>query len=327
MTRGLVVALLVCGGLAAPPGAEGQTAPRVYRIGVLSVPEPPAPSDRASVVARLPLAMRDLGYVEGQNLLLEQRYASGQHQRLAGLARELVQLQMDVIVAIGNEAIQAARDATKTIPIVMLGGAVLARGFVASLAQPGGNVTGVAITETSLADKRLELLREAVPSASRIAVLAVPADFNEVQLRDAEKAAASLGVTLVVAQARDGDYERAFARMVAERAQALLVLASPILNRDRGRIIELAVRHRLPAIYQWREHAEEGGLMAYGSSAEALQRRMAAYVDRILKGARPADLPVEQPTVYELVVNLKTARALGLTMPRALLLRADHVIQ
>ena len=215
----------------------------MYRVGILSVPEPPVPSDRASVVARLPLAIRELGYVEGQNLLVEQRFAGGQHQRLAGLARELVQLQMDVIVAIGNEAIQAARDATKTIPIVMLGGSVVARGFVASLAQPGGNVTGVAITETSLADKRLELLKEAVPAATRIAVLAVPADFNEAQLRDAEKAAASLGVTLVVVHMRDADYERAFTRMVSERAQALLVLASPILNRDRGRIIELAARH------------------------------------------------------------------------------------
>jgi putative tryptophan/tyrosine transport system substrate-binding protein len=298
MTRWLALALLVCSSLAAPPGAGAQTAARVYRVGILSVPVPPVPSDRASVVARLPLAIR-----------------------------ELVQLQMDVIVAIGNGAIQAARDATKTIPIVMLGGAVVARGFVASLAQPGGNVTGVAITETSLADKRLELLKEAVPAATRIAVLAVPADFNETQLRDAEKAAASLGVTLIVVHMRDADYERAFTRMVSERAHALLVLASPILNRDRGRIIELAARHRLPAIYQWGVHAVEGGLMAYGSSLDALQRRMAAYVDRILKGARPADLPVEQPTVYELTVNLKTARALGLTLPRTLLLRADQVIQ
>jgi putative ABC transport system substrate-binding protein len=299
----------------------------VYRVGILAVPARAAASDRASAAARLPLALRELGYVEGQNLHLEQRFAGGQHQRLAGLARELVQLRMDVIVAIGNEAIQAAMDETKTIPIVMLGGSVVARGFVASLAQPGGNVTGVAITETSLADKRLELLKEAVPGAGRIAVLAVVADFNETQLRDAEKAAGPLGVTLVVVQIRDTDYERAFTRMVAERAQALLVLASPILNRDRARIIELAARHRLPAIYQWREHAEEGGLMAYGSSAETLQRRMAAYVDRILKGARPADLPVEQPTVYELIVNLKTARVLGLTLPQTLLFRADQVIQ
>jgi putative ABC transport system substrate-binding protein len=327
VTRRLALVLLVLGVLAAPPGAGGQTAPRVFRVGILAVPVRPTPADRTSAAARLPLALRELGYVEGQDLHVEQRWAGGQHQRLAGLARELVQLRMDVIVAIGNEAIQAAMDATKTIPIVMLGGSVVARGFVASLAQPGGNVTGVAITETSLADKRLELLKEAVPAATRIAVLTVPADFNETQLRDAEKAAGSLGVTLVVVQVRDADYERAFTRMVAERAQALLVLASPILNRDRARIIELAARHRLPAIYQWREHAEEGGLMAYGSSAETLLRRMAAYVDRILKGARPADLPVEQPTVYELIVNLKTARALGLTLPQTLLFRADQVIQ
>jgi putative ABC transport system substrate-binding protein len=324
--RRRALALLFLGVLAAPSGAGGQVSARVYRVGILSVAAP-APSDRASAAARLPLALRELGYVEGQNLLLEQRSAGGQHQRLPGLARELVHLRMDVIVAIGNEAIQAARDATKTIPIVMLGGSVVARGFVASLAQPGGNITGVAITETTLADKRLELLKEAVPLAIRIAVLSVAADFNETQLREAEKAAASLGVTLIVVQVRDADYERAFTRMVAERAQALLVLSSPILNRDRGRIIELAARHRLPAIYQWREHAEEGGLMAYGSNSGALQRRMAAYVDRLLKGARPAELPVEQPTVYELSLNLKTARTLGLTLPQTLLLRADEVIQ
>jgi putative ABC transport system substrate-binding protein len=327
MRRLAPVLLVVLGLLAAPPGAGGQTAARVHRVGVLTVPAPPPPSDRASAAALLPPALRELGYVQGQNLLLDQRSAGGQHQRLAGLARELVQLRTDVIVAIGNEAIQAAMDATKTIPIVMLGGSVVARGFVTSLAQPGGNVTGVAITETTLADKRLELLKEAVPLATRIAVLAVPADYNETQLREAETGAAPLRVTLVVVHVRDADYERAFAQMVAERAQALFVLSSPILNRDRGRIIALAARHRLPAIYQWRHHAEEGGLMAYGSNLDTLFRRIAAYVDRILKGARPAELPVEQPTVYELTVNLKTARALGLTLPQSLLLRADEVIQ
>jgi putative ABC transport system substrate-binding protein len=299
----------------------------VYRVGVLTVPAPPEPSDRANAATLLPSAFRELGYVPGQNLVLDHRSAGGRHERLAGLARELVQLRMDVIVAIGNEAIDAARNATTTIPIVMLGGSVVARGLVASLAQPGGNVTGVAITETSLADKRLELLKEAVPFATRIAILSVPADFNEVQLQEAERAAAPLGLTLVVVPVRDGNYERAFGRMVAERAQALLVLASPIMNRDRARIIELAARHRLPAIYQFRHHVAEGGLMAYGSNLAALFRRMAAYVDRILKGARPAELPVEQPTVYELSVNLKTARTLGLTLPQTLLLRADEVVQ
>jgi putative ABC transport system substrate-binding protein len=234
---------------------------------------------------------------------------------------------MDVIVAVGNEATQAAKDATKTIPIVMLGGSVVERGFVASLAQPGGNITGVAISETTLAAKRLALLKEALPRATRIAVLATAEEYNQTQLREAAEAAASLGVTLVVVKVQDADYGRAFARMASDRAQALFVFSSPLLHRDRRRIIELAAKHRLPAIYQWREHAMEGGLMAYGSSLSGLSRRMAAYVDRILKGASPADLPVEQPTVYELAVNLKTARALGLTIPPSVLARANEVVE
>jgi putative ABC transport system substrate-binding protein len=313
--------------LAAPLAAEAQPAGRVYRVGILLEPAPPTPSDRATQSFLVPAALRELGYAEGQNLLVERRFAAGKWDRLSGLARELVQLRVDVIVAISNEATQAAKDATKTIPIVMLGGSVVERGFVESLAQPRGNITGVAISETTLAAKRLELLKAAVPHATRIAVLGSGAENQVTQLREAEEAAASLGVTLVVADVRDADYDRAFARMVSERAQALSVFASPLLHRDRRRIIELATKHRLPAIYQWREHAEEGGLMAYGSSLSGLARRLAAYVDRILKGARPADLPVEQPTVYELVINLKTAKALGLTIPPSVLARADEVIE
>ena len=275
----------------------------------------------------VPMALGELGYVEGQNLLVERRFAGGKTDRLPRLARELVQLRVDVIVAVSNEAIQATKDATNTIPIVMIGGSVVARGFVASLAQPGGNITGVVMTETTLAAKRLELLKEAAPRAVRIAILAASEEDHETQLREAKEAAASLGVTLIVVEVRGGDYGSAFAKMVSERAQALFVFSSPLLNRDRRRIIELAARHRLPAIYQWREHAEEGGLMAYGSNLSELSRRMAAYVDRILKGARPADLAVEQPTVYELVVNLKTAKTLGLTIPPSVLARADQVIQ
>jgi putative ABC transport system substrate-binding protein len=313
--------------LAGPLAAEAPPAERVYRVGILMAAAAPSPSDRVTMSLLVPAALRELGYAEGQNLLVERRFAGGKRDRLPGLARELVELRVDVIVAISNEAIQAAKDATTTIPIVMLGGSVVARGFVASLAQPGGNVTGVTISETTLAAKRLELLKEAVPRATRIAVLASGEEYNQPQRQEAEKAAASLGVTLVVVDVRGADYGSAFARMVSERAQALFVLSSPLLHRDRTRIIELAARHRLPAIYQWREHAQEGGLMAYGTNVSGLSQRMAVYADRILKGASPAALPVEQPTVYELVINLKTARALGLTIPPSVLARADHVIR
>jgi putative ABC transport system substrate-binding protein len=319
----------VVGGItvfAAPFAAGAQQAGKVYRVGIL-IPGAHAPSDRATISFLVPAALRELGYVEGQNLLVERRYAGGKPDRLPTLARELVQLRVDVIVAVSNEAIKAAKDVTKTIPIVMIGGSVVAQGFVASLAQPGGNVTGVAITETTLAAKRLELLKEAVPRATRIALLATVEEFQKPQLQEAEEAAAPLGITLVVVEVRSADYRGAFDRVVSERAQALLVFSSPLLHRDRSRIIELAAKHRLPAMYQWREHTEEGGLMSFGSNLTGLSRRMATYVDRILKGARPAELAVEQPTVYELVINLKTAKALGLTIPPSLLLRADQVIE
>ena len=325
LTRLTVLALAVAL-FAAPIGAEAQPARRARRVGIL-IPGVPAPSDRATVSFQVPAALRDLGYVEGQNLVIERRYAGGSRDRLSGLARELVQLPVDVIVAISNEAIQAARQATKTIPIVMLGGSVVEQGFVVSLAQPGGNVTGVAISETTLAAKRLELLKEAVPSVTRIAVLARGDEYNLTQVREAKEAAASLGVTLVIVEVRGADYGSAFAWIISEHVQALFVLSSPLLHRDRTRIIELAGKHRLPTIYQWREHAQEGGLMAYGTSLLGLSQRMASYVDRILKGTSPAALAVEQPTVYELVINLKTAKALGLTIPPAVLARADELIQ
>ena len=313
--------------LAEPFAAEAQPAGRIYRLGIIMAPAPPPSSDRATMSFLVPEALRELGYVEGRNLVVERRFAGGKRDRLAGLAQELVQLRVDVIVAISNEAIEATRAATRTIPIVMLGGAVVARGFVTNLAQPGGNITGVAITETTLAAKRLELLKEAVPRATRIAILATAEEYQQPQRQEAEEAAAALGITLAVVEARNGDYERAFARMASERAQALFVFSSPILHRDRSRIIALAAQHRLPAIYQWREHAEEGGLMSYGSKLVTLSRRIAAYVDRILKGASPGGLAVEQPAIYELVVNLKTAKTLGLTIPPAVLARADEIIQ
>ena len=232
-----------------------------------------------------------------------------------------------MIVAV-SVAVDAAKDATKTIPIVM--GIVddpVGRGVVSSLARPGGNVTGVTYSVgPEIHQKRLALLKEAVPRAARIAGLAVR-DTRQSTRQATQQAASLLGVKLIVVEVRNAEYERGFATVAAERADALVVMASAILTNDRRRIIELAARHRLPAIYEWPESADEGGLMAYGASVRDLFRRVAAFVDRIFKGARPAELPVEQPTVFELVINLATAKALGLTIPPSLLARADQVIE
>ena len=313
--------------LAAPPVASAQDAGRVYRLGILSPSPMPDPAV-ATTPNLVPSALRELGYVEGRNLVVVRRFAEGQVDRLPDLARDLIQQRVDVIVAV-SEAIRAARDATTSIPIVMgFGFNPVEQGFVASLARPGGNITGVLYApEGQLVGKRLELIREAIPRATRIAVLATRDSDSRAQLSAARKAAPALGVKLVVVELQGADYDRAFATMVAERAEALFILSSTTLNRDRRQIIERAAQHRLPAMYEWREQAEVGGLMSYGGSLIVLSRRVAAYVDKIFKGAKPADLPVERPTTYDLVINLKTARALGLTIPPSLLSRADQVIE
>jgi ABC-type uncharacterized transport system substrate-binding protein len=316
------------GFLAAPLAAGAQQARRVYRVGILSPGGVPYPSV-ATAPNLVPMVLRELGYVEGRNLVVERRFADGQFDRLPGLARELVQLQADVILATGAEATQAARGATATIPIVMIVGVdPVARGWVTSLSRPGGNVTGLTVVAgTVLAGKRLELIKEAVPRATRIAVLGTGEFLSGPQAQEAEKAAATLRVKLVVVQVQGTDYDRAFGTMVAERADALFVLMSPVFTRDRKQIIERAAKYRLPAIYEWREHVEVGGLMSYGGSIGELSRSAAVYMDKILKGAKPAELPVEQPTKFELVINLKTAKTLGLTIPPSLLARADQVIE
>jgi len=313
--------------LAAPLAAEAQQAGKVYRLGILSPGGRPLPGT-SSGHFQLIEVLRERGYVEGQNLVVERRYAEGKTDRLPELARELVRIPVDVIVAVGGTAIDVAKDATKTIPIVM-GFATdpVGRGLVSSLARPGGNITGVSISAgPEISQKRLELLKEAVPRAARIAGLAA-GDTAQIIRQETQKAASSLGVKLIVVEVRGAEYERAFATMVAERADALAVVGSAILNTDRRRIIELAARHRLPASYEWREHAEDGGPMAYGANNRDLYRRVATFVDRIFKGANPATLPVEQPTVFELVVNLRTAKALALTIPSSVLRRADHIIE
>jgi putative ABC transport system substrate-binding protein len=277
----------------------------------------------------VPKLLRDSGYVEGRNLQVERRFAEGKLDRLPQLAKELVDLRMDVIVAVSPTAIKPAQEATKSIPIVMgFGKDPVRDGFIASLARPGGNITGVVVApEDVLAGKRLELIKEAVPRAGSVAVLATRESSSRLQIQEAEKVASLLGIRLLIVELQNSDYDEAFTNMTAQRANALFVLASPILNAGRDRIIQLAAKHRLPAIYEWPEHAEVGGMMAYGSSLAGLSRRVAWYVERILKGTKPADLPVEQPTRFELVINLKTAKEIGLTIPPNVLARADKVIR
>ena len=327
VTRRAFLGTLAGGLLAAPLAVEAQPASKVFRLGTLNLGAPPASGTydaRRDVV----VVLQDLGYVEGRNLAVERRYADGLVERLPTLAAELVQRHVDVIVAGGTAAVRAAQGATKAIPVVFIiaGQDPVELGLTPSMARPGGNVTGVVLGSV-LAGKRLELLKEAVPRATRIAMLATGDAAFQIQVKEAERAAALLGVRLVVVEAKAHDYERAFTTMRGERADALFVGASPTLHADRGRIIELAARYRLPAIYQWAEHVEEGGLMAYGASGRWAAQRAAAYVDRVLKGANPADLPIEQATAVTLAFNLKTAKALGLTIPQSLLQRADQVIE
>ena len=327
--QALIAAIALCATLSAPGShASAQTARGVYRLGFLSPSgtlEPSIPGT-ANLVPKL---LRDSGYVEGRNLEVQRRFADGRIDRLPQLAKELVDLRMDVIVAVSPTAIKPALDTTKTIPIVMgFGKDPVRDGFITSLAKPGGNITGVVVApEDVLAGKRLELIKEAVPRAETIALLATNEPSSRLQIQEAQKAAPALGVKALVIELQDADYDKAFQSMIAKKSDALFVLASPILNAGRDRIIELAAKHRVPAIYEWPEHAEIGGMMAYGSSLAALSRRVAWYVERILKGAKPGDLPVEQPTKFELVINLKTANQIGLTIPPHVLARADRVIK
>jgi putative ABC transport system substrate-binding protein len=270
-----------------------------------------------------------MGYVEGRNLLIENRGADGHYDRLPDLAAELVRLNPDVIIAVAKEGIRAAQKATQTIPIVMRFSTddPVTSGFVVSYARPGGNITGLTIRAPELAQKRLEALRAAAPKVSRIAVLAHPARELAEQLNEVQAAGRSLGVDTHIVFARDREYVSAFSAMAKNRAGAVFVLPDPVFFSDQKKLLALAARNRLPAIYEWREIVEAGGLMSYGPSLLELDGRVARYVDRLFKGASPADLPVEGPTKFELVINLKTAKALGLTIPQVLLLQADKVIE
>ena len=322
-----VSVLLVLGLLAAPLAAEAQPTPgKTARIGYLSLRSGPEHFEEA-----FRQGLRELGYVEGQNISVEYRWADWKPDRIPALAEELVRLKVDVIVFAGGGTVTLlAVKAVKTIPVVFLtGGDPVSAGLVASLHRPGGNLTGVSLLTSELNAKRLELLKQAVPGVSRVAVLVNPTRSTAgAVLKGLEGAARTLKVKLQVLEARDPQaIDGAFAAMKRERADALLVANDPMLFAQRERIVGLAAKSRLPGIFEWREFAEAGGLLSYGTSVADMYRRLATYVDKILKGAKPADLPVEQPTTFEFVINLKTAKALGLTIPPSLLGRADQVIQ
>jgi putative ABC transport system substrate-binding protein len=314
--------------IAAPLAADAQQAPRIAKIGVLS---PSAPAAWAHLLEAFRQGLRELGHVEGKTFVLELRYGEARAERISEIARELVGLKVDVIVTATDIAIAAVKRETQTIPIVMTGSTdPVGTGFVASLARPGGNVTGLSFMSPELSGKRLELLREAVPGLSRVAFLWNPDVRGALfDYKETEGAARSLRLQLQSVEAsRAEDLDRAFSAITEQRAQALIVQTpNPVLFANRGRIVSFAQRNRLPSMYANRDYVDAGGLMSYGPNVPDSFRRAATFVDKILSGAKPADLPVEQPTKFELVINLKTAKALGLTIPQLLLLRADQVIQ
>ena len=326
--RDTVLALLAIG--ARPLAADAQQAAKVARIGYLSAGLTSEPQLRDAFVQGL----RDLGYVEGRNVWIEYRSAEGKLERVPALAAELIALKVDAIfVAGGTRVTLTAMQATKTIPIVFANvGDPVESGLVTNLARPGGNVTGLSSLGPELVGKRLELLKQAVPGVDLVAVLWLPGALGErtdqEMLAGVELAARALGVRLQFFEARGPDeFAKAFSEMSVARVGALTVLPSNRFLREHRRLVELAGQTRVPAVYTSREFVDAGGLMSYGANSADLHRRAATYVDKILKGAKPGDLPVEQPTKFELVINLRTAQALGLTMPKAVLTHADEVIQ
>jgi putative ABC transport system substrate-binding protein len=319
---GLAVVLLLSITVA-PFAAEAQPAGKVVTIGIRAMEAWPP-------IATFQQALRNLGYVEGQNVRFEHRYAEGRNQRFRELAQDLTAMKVDVIVTWGTEAALEAKRATKTIPIVM--GAIgdpIAPGVVSNLARPGANITGFSALVGEMEGKRLELLKEVIPDLSRVAAIANNTNrYTPRALQHAQQAAASLKISLTAYDAHDATtLDSALDSATRSRSQALIIIGDPFLSFQRRRLAQFALKARLPSVYTYQEHAEAGGLIAYAPSYHDLFRRAAGYVDRILKGARPGDLPVEQPTKFELVINLKTAKALGLTIPQTLLLRADQVIE
>ena len=318
---------LGAGALAWAGAVRAQAPPTIRRIGLLSgfSPSVEAPSYQA-----FRLSLRDLGWVEGKNISIEYRYAEGRHDRLPDLAADLVHLKVDVIVTTATSDALAAQKATRTIPIVMVaGGDPVASGLVESLARPGGNVTGLSQMLQELAGKRLELLKEMVPKLSRVAVLCNPQSASAtLNWKENQQPARQLGIQLHSLEVRSpNELDKAFEAATRARAGALAILPDPVITTSLKRIVDFAAKSRLPSIYQSSEFADAGGLVTYGPNRAELFRRAATYVDKILKGTKPGDLPVEQPTKLELVVNLKTAKALGLNMPREIIARATRVIE
>ena len=322
---------LLCGAAAAWPRAARARAAKVARIGYLVTGALEFPETRINREA-FRQGLNELGYVEGRDIVIEYRSADGKIERLPGLATELVGLNVDLIVALSTPAGRAAQQATTTVPIVVTAmGDPVRDGLVASLTRPGGNITGTTFLGPELVPKRLALLRELLPTISRVAILWHPGAFSELTIREmlneVGEAARTLGVQLQLVEVRSADeFDHAFTTMANARAEALFQFPSTMLFNERRRIIDLAARHHLPAMFNAREFVQLGGLIAYGSNLAELNWRAATYVDKIFKGAKPSDLPVEQPTKFELFINLKTAKALGLTVPDRLLVGADEVI-
>jgi ABC-type uncharacterized transport system substrate-binding protein len=325
MNRRTFLCGLTLGTLTAPLDAEAQyRAGKVPRVGILN-----SDTARDARVDEFRDGLRKLGYVEEQNLVIIYRWADGRLDRLPALVDDLLASHVDVIVAIGA-SVWAAKQKTSMVPIVMaFSGDPVGTAMVSNLARPGGNITGLSFMSSDLAAKRLELLKQTFPRIARVAVLYLPAEVSTApELRETEAAARTIGVTLQPLEVRHpDDLAPLIAKATRERADALLVFAHAFAFVHRDRIVELSARQRLPTMFGWREFADVGGLMSYGPNVHAMLRRASGYVDRILKGAKPGDLPIEQPTTFELVINLKTAKALGLTIPQTLLLRADHVIE
>jgi putative tryptophan/tyrosine transport system substrate-binding protein len=309
--------------------AEAQQPKKVARIGYISSGDPASESNRIEAIR---LALRDLGYIEGQNIAIEYRYAEGKQDRFPELAAELARLRVDIIVVGGDALARAAKNATKTIPIVMMGSGSdpVEIGLIESLARPGGNITGLTLLSRELGGKRLELLKEAVPKLARVAVLydpAIPGNVREVK-EDLPVAARALGLTIQPWEVRDADgFEKVFTGLNKERPDGLYVTSNPLTRGNMKRVGDFAIKSRIPSVHGGRESVDAGGLMYYGADTAESYRRVAYFVDRILKGARPADLPVEQPTKFELVINLRTAKQIGLTIPPNVLARADKVIK
>jgi len=325
MDRRTFIASMVGAVLSAPLGVQAQQAGKIYRVGFLW----DSPAVWPHALEGFRQGLRDLGWAEGRNIVVEYRWAEGRFDRLPGLAEELVRLKVDVIVAPTSIYAGAAKRATSTIPIVFASHAdPIGSGHVASLARPGANATGLTIIMSETMAKSLELLKATIPGLTRVAVIWDPATPSHVPgLKAVEAVGRTLGVRLQALAVRSAtEFDSAFSSIVQERAGAVLVLSTPVFMGEAKRLAELALTHKLPTMFGPREHVEAGGLLSYGPDRADLYRRAAAYVDKILKGANPADLPVQQATKFELVINLKTAKALGLTIPQSVLLRADQII-